>query len=370
MLKNQRGMSLIEALVGNALLIMVIFASLSIFKDVVGAHVGSESFINYIVARNRLISNILDARGWNSTISAAENVGLACLLNQDQADPADRNCKTVTGATINIYSLDDEKIFPLQDLTAGISRTGVVCTGFAASPAAPNADCPMGMTMKVDAQCDPAVANCGNAPMHFAATFAANGDPKSTPRNTTAFNFEVIASGLYCPVQNSSVELESDGTTVATDESVNGVTAAQVGHYARSKATILPCRRAMVDFTINSFNYSPVAGNTTTACLTDEFTGTCLYSLVHSRQADGSFSFKLQENGVDVVTKPTWMTLMGGESFQFDIVNGMVKFCVDLRCIHFFENKLEGPFRVRFYPAISNIGLPIVENYETTTEEL
>ncbi len=369
-MKNNRGMTLIEALIGNALLIIVIFSSLSVFKDVVGAHVGSESYLNLIVTRNRLISHILDTRTWEHTVTATENTALSCLKNLDNPDATTRDCKSVVNQKINLYSLDEEVAFPTKDATIGIGKAGPICNSFNAASGSGDANCPLGIDLTMTALCEAGSPTCYNPPMLFQAQFILNGDSTTPNINTQPFNFSVINTGSYCPTQNPAVGLVGDAEITATSTSVTGMTvASQVGHYAQSDP-MFPCRQSIVSFTINSSNYSNVAGNQTTVCLADEGLGTCGFSFVHKRSPAGVLSYDLVQNGVTVATKPTWMNMSGSESYELEVFNGMVKFCVDLRCLYFFENKLEGPFRVRVYPAWSNGVLPILDNFDTSFEDL
>lgn len=371
-MKNNRGMTLVEALIGNFVLAIVIFASLGIFKDLTSAQINSETYLNLIVARNRLINHILDARTWGVTITAPENTALNCLLNQDSVPVGARDCKaTLINQAVNIYSLDATDSFPFKNGSLGIDMTGKVCNTFVPPPAAGNPLCPMGVNLSVSAQCDGS-PNCVNPPLALQAQFTMNGDAKAPPLNAGSFNFDLVAAGIFCPTQVGTpiglVPAPPDITVTPT--SVNGIAAASA-LYAQTAVALTPCRRVTVDFTIDSSNYdASVANNQTKVCLADSSAGTCAATLIHTLKPDGTYTYDLYDGATLKASKPSWLNLSGGEAYEFDVFNGMVKFCVDLHCYYYFESKVEGPFRVRFYPARVASPLPIIDNFSVTLEEI
>lgn len=366
-------MTLIEVLIGNMLLVVVIFASLNVFKDVVKSQSGSENQLNLIVTRNRLLSQILDGRTWEMSAAAAENTALGCMVDQDHSSLSDRNCKSVANASVNLYALDNQLAFALQQPGFGLNSNGVVCSSYVAAPAAGDRLCPVGVSVSMTALCDAGPATCFNPPFLVSARHAWNGDSAEPKMRVDAFDFDVITTGFYCPAQSDTVAWVGNANITVNGASVDGINnGAQVGSYAQTDPLLLPCRQLYLGFTINTGNYSVAqVNNTTTICLADEGLGTCGFSFALRRLADGSFTYDLLQDAAVVASKPSWMTLTGNESYEIQVTNGLVKFCIDSRCLTLFEAKLEGPFRIRAYPAWSTaVGQPIVENLLITSESL
>lgn len=372
-MRANQGMTLIEALIGNLLVAVVIFGSLFLFKEVVRTQANSESALSLAVTRNRLISHLLDARTWEATVAAAENSAFSCLQKQDEVSIANRDCAGVANAKINLYSIDNQKVFELKNSQIGINNTGGLCTSFQALPAAGDPNCPLGISLDAEAQCDSSLPNCLNPPFLFKVQFFYNGGPDKLPLNMAPFNFNFYGVGLYCPPQAPNVGWVGNGSITANPSQVFGITlASQVGQFANTTPYILPCRRVTLDFAIVSGNYDHShANNSTRVCIVDAADGTCGYSFVHKLMPDGSYSYDLLEGAAVVATKPSWVNLNGDENFDFEVTNGLVKFCLNSQCLHLFEKKLEGPFLLRAYPGwVTTPGLVNIDGFSVTAEDL
>ncbi len=365
-MNNSRGMSLIETVVGIALLGIVSFLSLSTYQVIVRSQILSEKNLNVVLARNLLISYILDRRTWSPTVSASENLSLSCMYAQDQVAIGSRNCKATLPGPINLYAINNQVVFALQQSNVGLDMNGQLCNSFQASPGSGNASCPIGINFSITPQCDQMLASCFNPPYLIQGQFTRNGGDSSQVLNLAPYNFSILESGFYCPQQVPTVALTGDPSIVVNPTQVFGITnPTQLGHFASTNPLILPCRSIVIDFKIDTENYDNTqANNQTNICLADESLARCGIAFVHKVLPDGSYSFDLMEDATLVATKPTWMNLSGTETFEFNITNGLVKFCVDSHCLHLFEQKLEGPSRLRLYPGwVSAPGLPIVDRF-------
>lgn len=373
-LKNQSGMTLMEVLIGNSLLIVVIFASLTVFKEIMASQSGAENYLNLVITRNRLMSQILDKRTWEPTSTAAENTAIKCLSDQDQSNAALRDCTGVTDGEINLYSLDGTVAFPFktQSGTIGMDMNGVLCNHFVAPPASGHRTCPIGLSIALTAICDSAAPNCINPPFLIKARHTWNSLVEDASLRMSAFDFDIVSAGFVCPAQPANVALTDNPPVETSVSSVDGVTALpDVGSWAQTDPVLLPCRTVSIQFQFIQGNVSAIANNTTTVCLVDDGTGTCTHSIRYIRLADGTFTYDLQANGVTVANRPTWMALAGTEIFEFQVVNGLVKMCVSTRCLNLYELKLDAPFRLRVAPAVAPAAAsPVVGAISISTQSL
>ena len=295
------------------------------------------------------------------------------MHNQDQVSVASRNCNTNVPGPINLYSINNQIVFGLQQANVGFDMNGQLCNLFEAQPSAGNANCPIGIGFTVTPQCDPNLPNCFNPLYLIQGKFTRNGGDSSRVLNLSPYNFSILESGFYCPPQDPSVALTGDSEIdVNTTQVIGKFDPIQDGHFATTDPLILPCRSVTFNFVINAANYSLTkANNKTIICLTDESVGSCGITFVSKVLPDGTYSFDLMEGTNLVATKPSWMNLTGAENFEIKISNGLVKFSVDAHCLHIFEQKLEGPSRLRLNPGwVTTPGLAIVDLFSVVFLEI
>lgn len=372
MIKSNSGMTLTEALVANVILIVAIYAVMTIFNDTIGSQIFLERGLNFVVARNRIVSHLLDAKTWDPTINASENTMFQCLQNQNLSATGPRNCAGITDAPFNVHALDGTMVFNTLNANFGFTNLGANCTTFQAPPAVGNGTCPLGATVKVTAQCDPADTNCTNPSFLFTSQFLYNSSDTRYPLNIQPFNFSYVGSGLFCPNQATPIDLAGDGQISATSTTVFGKSmATQDGHYASTQTPMLPCRNVGMDFVVTGPNYDPAkVGNQTTVCIADATTGACIITFVHKLLVSG-MAYELRDGATVVSTQPSWLTLTGNEQFRFEVINGLARFCVEGRCVHYFETKIVAPFRLQIEPGYVTVpGAAMVDGFSASVDEL
>lgn len=358
MIRGQAGLTLIEAVIGNTLLVIVIFASLSVYRESMEAQQGSTRNLNIAIARNSFISLLNDPMTWPTTVDAAENTALDCLRNQNNPATAARDCRAVQNRTFGVYALDATRTYDTNNPNFGFDMNGAPCSTFQAPPATGDGTCPVGVNLKLSAQCA-AADDCMNPVFLAEGTFTFNGIPSQTRVSMGLMDFAMRIGGIGCPTPNSGIKFTGgtvipDPPTPGFGTSVAGLQLpAEAGQTSNTSPALFPCRHLLISFNFNPTNYSAYAGNQTEVCLREDADPSCRFSILHRRLADGSFTYDIAQNGTVLSQKPTWVTLTGTEQFQFEIINGLVKFCLDSQCLFFYPDKLSGPFNVLVRPAES-----------------
>ena len=195
-LKDTRGMSLIETIVGATLLGITMFMAYSVFGSIFKAEATTKRSLSLIVARNNLVSHLLDAKTWINSTVATENTVLNCVAQQNQTDPVVRNCSGVTSAPINIYALDNTIAFNLQRTNIGFDWFGQACDTYQTPPSDGNPHCPVGFSVVAIPQCAASLTTCLNPSFVFQAQFAVNAGQATNPMNMAAFNFKIYEAGF------------------------------------------------------------------------------------------------------------------------------------------------------------------------------
>ncbi|MBX7231226.1 MAG: hypothetical protein K1X29_03975 [Bdellovibrionales bacterium] len=369
-MKSNQGMSLVEVLITSMLIILVIMASAAAIVQLFPGQKTTERSFNFIVARNQIIDRLIDERAWGITVNAKENSVFSCLVNQEQTSTGQRNCNGANGVT-NVYDLANNLVYDFQNEKLGITQEGSLCTEYKKSPLEGDPICVLSPNIKVQALCE--TNPCFNPPYLFSSDFSFNSGTEHTNPNLSPMNFQLIKSGLYCPPQDDPQGLTAqpmiqlDGTN-----GVKGIqNAAQVGKFASETVNLLPCRSLNIGFSIATPLYNMAAANNSTrVCLSDS-TNTCLFSFLHKISNTGVLSYELYQNNALYSSSPSWMTLTGAEEYQFQVYNGIVKFCVDNKCLHFFSQKLDGPFRLLIYPGwVTDTSSGLIANVNISTFEL
>lgn len=350
MMNNTKGMTIIEALIGNMLLMIVIFASLSIYKNVISYQNGSENDFLLVMGRNRLLSSIRDVATWKETTIAAENTSVSCILKQDSLATSDRDCQGLAEGKLNLYLIDGSLTAETLNDKFGIDRKGSYCTNYVEAPDIGDPLCLFGVAMRVNAQC-PSSGGCFNPLLQVSGKFSYNGAVDKVI-NLKLYDFAAYLSGIYCPNQTENNNWLSDGSVTVNADKVMAINqASQTGHYAYSQQLIFPCLREDFSFTIDTSKYDySVNGNNTRLCISDGDTGNCAYTIVQKIMPDNSLGLDFLDSAVTMASKPSWLVLTGNEVLSFQVVNGLVRACVNYQCLYTFEKKLHSPFRILVYP--------------------
>jgi type II secretory pathway pseudopilin PulG len=366
--KSNQGFTLVEVLVGTAILFIAFFAAMYTLTMVDHGQRSNEDSLGYASARNKLVSLLIDDTSWSKMIGPpgnADNPDFSCLLNQTSATLSDRDCfgKTAPLVMYNIkgmpYTVDGVQAYDFRSTTQGISSNGQLCNSFVRPPAPGNPQCPYQVVLTWKPICTS--APCVNPPILFQGATTFNGNPDQLSPNVANLNFQVIKSRLYCPPVTAATTPTGHTPAVGIDTSApTQVFSTVVGNVTTNASgmtnvDIAPCRKVTVNFTEDlpgAFTMDP--SDTSSVSIIDANTLARVFEF--RRNASGaSFDYQLIEKGVVVATnKPSWVTLTGSTNFKFDITDGLVRFCVDDRCVHYFTQKVDFPFRISFQPASSS----------------
>ncbi len=366
-LGNKRGLTLVEALVGNILILIVLVSSLTIFKSILEGQKDVDAYLDYIVARNQIVNQIIDDRGWSYIVQSALNSstgggGLSCYLLQDQQAVGSRDCRNSVaknGQLLNIYNIRNELIYDFQNAKTGLTPKGRACTTYAASGSgsSPDPNCALKLNLRATSVC-PAAGNCVNPPLQLVGDFEYNSGNNQKVPPLGILNFKFIKAGFYCPTQAPVTISNIGGATITAGKQVtsNQNTAFAPSDYGSTNPSLMPCREVDINFLVDYPASAPVgyslsdAGNLSKVCLVETSTGVCFYEF-RLRYNGTNYIYELFYKGALQWTMPTWLALSPNSTqFEFLIQNGMVKFCVNGKCYHYFEQKLEFPFDVWFTP--------------------
>jgi type II secretory pathway pseudopilin PulG len=363
---NRRGFSLIEALVGVAILEIGIFGAVYLAQNISVLNRASNSDLAYMTTRNQILVSITDPRIWSYTLKGALNPNLACWLNQDKVPLATRNCANKTGNLV-IYDIKGIEEFNFTEADAGLGPTGGKCTGFVAPPAAGNPLCPLGFQLKWTAACEAADPECVNPPIRVDATFIFNGIKTQKAPPPHRLNFSVYRYLRYCPVQAPGWTLEDAGVPTAVvvsggDQVVSGnsgqvMTTGYAEMFLGGVAQIFaPCRTVSINFQDDMDNV-PIAPmlaadpeNQSQVCLFDEATNTCRFEVVR-KVIGATRTIFLRNEGVDVFQVPASANITSASSLNLRVTRNLAEFLVDNKVYFTWRQKVTFPFHVRFRPA-------------------
>lgn len=155
--RNDSGLTLVESLVGIALLSIVMSSSLAIMKDILLWQKRVEISLDYSSLRTQVMNQVSDYRSWPNSVLATGNTQLACFKNQNTSVAADRNCSALNGA-IDIYDYSNVKTYDFQNANFGFSLTGDSCTTFNPVAGSGDPNCPLKINLTAQSLC--ANADC------------------------------------------------------------------------------------------------------------------------------------------------------------------------------------------------------------------
>lgn len=347
---------MLEAIVGIAIVGIVMSSVLTLLVSMLSNQKKSEVAGDYFVARNQVLNQLIDYRGWGNMTNASSNAFLACMVNLGSTTN-NRDCSSHSG-TLNLYNLKNDLVFNFSNAQLGFDLKGGLCTTYQAPPAQGDPSCPL----RLDLQASPICAGvpCNNPPYRITGLFTYNGDSQMGVIKLSNMNFEIIKSNIWCPAQTLPVTVtNTTNTTVAFPP--NQVISTQAGKVASTgeatTLTIYPCRLFQVQFQ-DGIPVGPLGGglattdaeNRSAACLYDLTTSQCAYEYRRYNNL-GVDTYDLYYRGVKVFSQPGWLTISSASQFQFSVSNGLVSFCVDGQCIQYFDEPMAAPMVVHFNPA-------------------
>lgn len=357
-LKSKNGFTLVEVMVGMGVLIIAMISGLVVLEMVEKNMKATEDSLGYVSARNQLVSLLLDDTSWGQIVS--KNAKMSCFLKQNSAVVSDRDCFG-QGDPLVLYNIKGDPYVlngvPAYDFRLpqqGFTSKGQACANYDGNAGTGNPACPYQVVVNWTALCSS--SPCVNPPILFTGTTTFNGGPDQMAPNVVNLNFQVIKSRIYCPPKTSPTAhtTGSPDVDVLVPNRVRSTLATNVltTETGTIDASMDACRRVIVAFS-EDLNpaFVPDGNNQSSVYLRDETTGANVFEF--RRLGSGTFyDYQLLVNGVTVVnTKPTWLTITRDSVFKFDVTNGLLRFCVDDRCPHYFVQKLDFPFRAVFKPA-------------------
>lgn len=380
--RNNSGLTIVESLVGLALLSIVMSSSLAIMKDIYIWQKRVEISLDYSSLRTQVMNQISDYRSWPNNVLAAGNTQLGCYKNQNTTTASDRNCSTLNGA-IDIYDYSNQKTYDFQNASFGFSLTGEPCTTFNPVAGSGDPNCPLKINLTAKSLC--ANADCVNPLLKISGQFVYNGNKDYSNIRVSNMDFTVYKSNIYCPAQPTPIALNTFLTVnlIGANQVVSTVAGKNSSAgYAESSVNLVPCRNVSIKFN-NDLAASVPGGltladaeNTSNVCLYDPDSGKCVFTSEYTYDSVGSvYTYKLSYDPPSgtkssVAQKPSWLTISGTSQAEFQVVNGLVKFCIDGQCLHYFEGKLDFPFKVRFQPAGSDYSPNGINSISITTSDL
>lgn len=358
-LRNQAGLTLLEAVLGLGISAVTIFATLFLFDAITGDRSRIAQRFIFITVRNELLSLSIDDLAWAKTAGAPENASMGCLVQQNSTDLTSRSCSGKSGGVV-ILNRKAEIVYDRRNASTGTSIRGGTCETFSMSAGDPA--CPLRSEMTWEPICDG--VNCVNPSIRLTARHRLINTRLLAPLNLSLWDFQIIKSGVACPEATTPIGVAAvAGVAVGGGgSSVTSALALPVPSpgYARSGQVMAPCRRITLAFNddmkapgaITAPAAPTDAGNIARVMVLDELNSAPIFEF--RRRYDGATNantYEVLEGGVVVGTKPSWLTINNTSQFQFEIINGLLRFCVNGRCLHYFTRKLDFPFRFGFQPS-------------------
>lgn len=356
---GRRGFSVFEMLVTMALIMGVMTASISIFRQVAVGQNQLDMQSNFLVVRSNILSLLRSSGSWRQTVLGDDNVGIfGCITKQDSLVTAERDCSLAT-QIMNIYDAKGRLFYDLKKPSTGFSPDGNVCNTYAEAPAGtPDPQCPLRVELNVRSLCN---ANpCENPAIEIAANFRYS-SPNHLTLNFAHLNFRLVKSAYYCPdplpgirslaVQGSGVSVTAS-QVAGTVSGKNFVTGS--GHY---NLPINSCMDMQTSFryTLGASDLNadtiPDSEGIAHVCLVDQATSTCLYEI---QIKPATASFDILYNTLPRATKPANMTLTSTSMLGFRVYNGRVQVCFEGTCFYSFPEKMGGPYNIEYKPASSS----------------
>jgi hypothetical protein len=367
---NQKGLSILEALITMFLILGVMIASLSLFKDPLVSQKNINIQTNFSLVRSNVLNLLRSTGAWNQTMLGANNAAyFSCIMLQGSATDSDRDC-ALTVQDLDIYDTKGTLIFNFQNPGYGFKINGTPCDAtsgpYIATPPG-NPLCPLRLDLKIQALC--AASPCENPNMRITGSFSYT-TPTPLPLNLDILQFVLLKSATFCPAQAAPTLIVQGADVSLTGSQVAATIAGKtaiVGHVHYSNL-LLPCQTVQFNFNYGLGAWDldadtvPDTEGIASVCLIHPTLG-CLFEI----QLDPSVpTFNILYQGAVVATKPATYTLASTSTLGFRIYNGRVQVCFDGICFFNFPQKLGAPFDVEYRPAstsyssgFSNVNVPI-----------
>lgn len=358
---GKRGFSVFELMVTMALIMGVMTASISIFRQLAVGQNQLDMQSNFLVVRSNLMSLLRSSGSWQQTVLGADNTGIFnCILKQDSLVAADRNC-SLNAQMLNVYDAKGRLFYDLQKPNTGFSPEGNPCDTYAEPPGTPDPKCPLRVDLTVRSLCT--AAPCENPAIEILGNFRYS-SPNQLPLNFVHLNFRIVKSAFYCPPPAAGpLPMTVQGTGVsATNSQVAGTVSGKTfvtgsAHYTKP---INACMNMQTNFRYalgaSDLNADtiPDAEGVAQVCLVDAGTNTCLYAIQIKPAAGGSFDLVYNNSGTPRLSKPANMVLTSTSLLGFKVYNGRVQVCFEGTCFYSFPEKLGGPYNIEYRPASSS----------------
>lgn len=355
-MNSENGFTLPEALLSTVLLLIVSFESINLFYKVIELQKQGQKHLGLITSRNRILSLVVDEKGWSEIVKDSANVEMSCWLNQNDFNATNRDCYNKE-QSLKLKYLNGEEAYNSQIAQNGLSYNGENCNDFKDEPEVINKQCPVRLEMKWKSVCE--ASPCENPLMKVEGNLKYRSDDRVIP-NLKLFQFKYYRSKVFCPLQaeSTNIDLVNNGvlitptTVVSTATGINPNTGK-----ARNNVELYPCQWVSIKFneevvTSQASLPPPLlisdANNTSVLCLANA-SGSCEFIWRRT-----GLDYHLYHNATLVAQKPAFLSLSASVELEFQVVNGLVRFCTDGSCHMFYDQKLVGPFRVHFEPSNSD----------------
>lgn len=372
MMKNTKGFSLIEALLSAVVLLIVVFESMNLLYKVTDLQKMHEKQLGLIASRNKILSLLMDERGWSEIVQDTDNSEFSCWLSQNSAVAMARDCNG-KNQVLKLKWINGDIAYNAQDTKNGLTYTGENCNDFKDEPDPINKACPARVNLSWQAICSG--VNCENPLLKIDADLKFRANDRVAP-NTEAYRIRYLRSKVFCPTQalSSNLELVNAGVTFNSTSVVSNASGATPNSgMVRNNVDLYPCQLVRVNFeeqlvTTQAGLPNPLlmadANNTSSVCLAPPG-GACEF--IWRRTGT---SYQLFHQATLVSSMPASVTFVPTTKLEFQVVNGLVRFCVDGHCHMFFDQKLVGPFRVYFEPSNSSYSGGFMNINITTSKSL
>lgn len=350
---KKNGFTLIEALISSFIVVVVIFESMMLFYKIIELQKYNEKQLGLIASRNKLLSLVVDERGWGDIVQDASNTEFSCWINQGSATASDRNCFG-KNQSLKLKWIDGVTAYDPQNTSSGLTYNGDNCSSFASAPNPINKSCPVRFDVKWSPIC--VASPCENPPLKIEGDLIFRADDRVIP-NIAPYKFRFIRSNVFCPTQAASnnTVIVTAGVNITPTSVISTATglAANTGK-ASNNVDLFPCQSVRIRFNeqvVTSQAGLPVpllmtdANNTSSVCLGPPG-GACDYQWRRT-----GTDYQLLYQGAVVGQKPASIALDPTTDLEFQVINGLVRFCANDVCHMFFNQKLVGPFRIYLEPS-------------------
>ncbi len=322
--RNNRGMSLIEVLVSGA---MTIIISLGIASMMQNSFKEQRRVVLLDTLRNtktRLETMVRDQAIWNATMTG--NSGSVALFTALKAGTAATQVAQATPVKFKLYNADNTLAYDLLDTAStsgnGFTEKGGTCTTF--NTTAGNDECPFSYRLLISAACATG-ASCTNPQLKVVARLVFNPSPTGSLANFVNLVSPIPGSSIADTIQDNKYDAVVKRTSTAVNRSFRiisgfippsgGCTAAGLGGAGICGGT--PSTTQIV-------HPLTTGGTLNTGQWTDSANGAFdTYDLVNPTPGGGAGAFRFKETGYYgcLISVPAFAT----QGFQAYLMGGGVQ---------------------------------------------